>query len=433
MKRKICEIYSDTEHLSIDTITSVLTNKTANGQIRNYAYILHDQDVNSDGTTKKSHYHIALKLNNAYEFTTVGNWFGIDGNFVSACKGKWTDLLQYLTHSNAPEKHQYSIDEVCANFDFAAAKSSRNDIYDLVLHQGMTMRECRRQYPDIYRDNIEKIKKLRLDYLAYQSLPPVRLNFYIYGKSGIGKDVMSRALARSLFPQYTDDEDIFFEVGAANSLFEGYDGQPVIIWSDVRSDTLVRSLGGYDNVYRVFDIIPQPQRQNIKYSSVRLTNSVNILNGQESYEEFLDGLAGKEFKGYEKKYTSVYSCDIDYSKPIYEYKENPDQSYRRFPLIIPIEDETFDLYINKGIYYDDHNLYREYVQFQGIRGNMRKLVQWCGGENNPLFRSAAAKTLAPVTENAAALTTKLTPTPISEAELQLNTAEYGSGYTIANE
>ena len=174
MKRKICEICSDTEHLSIDTITSVLTNKTANGQIRNYAYILHNQDVNPDGTLKKSHYHIALKLNNAYELTTVGNWFGIDGNFVSACKGKWTDLLQYLIHSNAPEKHQYSINEVCANFDFAAAKSSRNDIYNLVLHQGMTMRECQDNIP-IYIGTI--LKKLKnCDWIILRISPCPRLD-----------------------------------------------------------------------------------------------------------------------------------------------------------------------------------------------------------------------------------------------------------------
>lgn len=80
-----------------------------------------------------------------------------------------------------------------------------------------------------------------------------------------------KALARALYPELDDDEDIFFTIGAKNATFEGYDGQPVIIWDDRRDYSLLEELGGRENVFNVFDTIPQNLRQNIKYGSVKLT------------------------------------------------------------------------------------------------------------------------------------------------------------------
>lgn len=104
---------------------------------------------------------------------------------------------------------------------------------------------------------------------------------------------MCRALARSLCPDMVDDSEIFFEVGAPGAAFEGYDGQPVIIWNDRRHGTLLKELKGRENVFNVFDTHPTRQKQNIKFGSVALVNKINIVNSVEPYDEFLDGFVAK--------------------------------------------------------------------------------------------------------------------------------------------
>jgi len=96
------------------------------------------------------------------------------------------------------------------------------------------LRQCEKEDPLIYMDKIDKLCKLRLEYIKRQEPPATRINYYIYGKGGIGKDLMSRSLARALFPQYEKDDDIFFIVGAGKVTFDGYDGQPHTLQSKDR-------------------------------------------------------------------------------------------------------------------------------------------------------------------------------------------------------
>ena len=77
-------------------------------------------------------------------------------------------------------------------------------------------------------------------------MPQRRINYYIEGLRGIGKSLISRALARTLIERdnLMNDDEIFFEVGSDRTNFEGYDGQPVLIWNDCRASTLLAKLDG---------------------------------------------------------------------------------------------------------------------------------------------------------------------------------------------
>ena len=111
MRKKHCELVSNVEYLKVD-IQEVLRSKKS---IKQWAYILHDKD------DTKPHYHIYLNFGKtSVEFSDIANWFGVSENFVSEVKGRKTDMLMYLTHSNPGQehKHQYSPKEVIANFDF---------------------------------------------------------------------------------------------------------------------------------------------------------------------------------------------------------------------------------------------------------------------------------------------------------------------------
>ena len=352
MKARIFNIMQYEKHpetgevlLTEDRIKVALAHRT----IKQWAYVLHDKDVYSEddeladathvaGTPKPPHWHIVMNCNNAMEIQTIAKWFGIADNFVDIPKGngagKFLDCVEYLTHESYKQqelgKHRYADEEVHASegFDWRAKLDKRNEnkvkygrdlseedqvLYD-VLYNGMTLHEVEKYDPLIYMDNVDKLLKFRMDYIRRMPPPKQRINYYIYGKGGIGKDLMSRSLARALFPDIEEDEDIFFVVGAGNVTFEGYDGQPVIIWSDRRSLQLVKTLGGKENFFNVFDTHPSRQRQNVKNSSISLCNVVNIINGQEDYIEFLDNI--------------VRIKDEDGNWVIGEDKG---QSYRRFP------------------------------------------------------------------------------------------------------
>lgn len=398
--------------LDEDTIKIALSHKT----IKQWAYVLHDKDVYSAkdeeddpnhvmGNTKPPHWHIVMNCSQQVEIGTIAKWFKIAENFVDIPKGsgagKFLDCVEYLTHESARQqelgKHRYNDAEIKASlgFDWRGKIDRRNEnkakygqdlddeeqmMFD-VMYRGKTLRECEKENPIIYMDKIDKLCKLRLEYIKRQDPPATRINYYIYGKGGVGKDLMSRALARALFPQYENDDDIFFIVGAGNVTFDGYDGQPVLIWSDSRSLSLVKKLGGRENFFNVFDTHPAKQRQNIKFGSVNLCNVVNIVNGQEHYEEFLDKIVQE--KDENGKWVA---------------KEDKGQSYRRFPFIIPLHDVDFDMMINKGFFDNDGSLFTEYYEYNHLRGNMQKVMIACGGEQNPRTREITSKIVKPITD-----------------------------------
>lgn len=210
-------------------------------------------------------------------------------------------------------------------------------------------------------DDMDRLKKLRLDYVCRQDPPATRINFYVSGAGGIGKGLFSEALARSLYPDLQED-DLYFWVGAKGVPFEGYDGQPIIIWDDRRAVDLICEFGGREKVFNIFDSHPKKMRQQVKYASVNLPNAVNIVNGIEDYEDFLDGLAG----------------DYEDSRGHWHRAEDLNQSYRRFPFIINVHENDFDMLLNRG-FFDDSREYQAYYEYKGIKANFPKIIAACKG------------------------------------------------------
>lgn len=367
-----------------DIIKIALAHRT----IKRWAYILHDKDVYSlqdeaedknekikHGNKKPSHYHIVCELTQSIDLETIAKWFKIAPNFVEKKKGAgaFLDCVEYLTHESDKEqakgKFLYADENVKCNFDFRKELEKRKlnkikygkdlnprDVQrvDVLLH-GKTLAQCQDEDPVLYMNDVSALVKAREQYLAKKDPPKTRINFYIYGTGGIGKGLASRALARALFPGLKDDET-FFEVGSENANFDGYDGQPVIIWNDCRASELLKKLKGRGNVFNVFDTHPTRGKQSIKFGVVNLVNSVNIVNSVQPHTEFLEELITNKKE---------------------ETKEDPNQSYRRFPFIIPLREDDFDLLANKG-FLENNNLFTEYIQYKNIRGNFGKLRKTLG-------------------------------------------------------
>lgn len=391
MKSRIFNIMQYEKHpktgealINEDVIKVALAHKT----IKRWAYICHDKDVFSEadelndpdhkqGNPKPRHWHIVIEMgSNQAEVATIAKWLGIAENFIDCPKGAgaFLDCVEYLTHE--AEKQQllgktlYDDKFVVSSFDFRDELNKRNERRlkygkDLnnkeqfrfdVLMNGKTLIQCQEENPLLYSEDMTTLKKLRLEYIAKQKAPKTRINYYISGRGGLGKGLCSRALARSLFPHLHEDDEIFFIVGNGNAKFEGYDGQPVIIWDDMRAFDFLSCLGGRGNVFNVLDTHPTKQRQNIKYGSINLCNTVNIINSVQSYIEFLDGLAGE----YKTKDGEIVKS------------EDKGQAYRRMPFIINLHEEDFDLLVNRG-FADSTSNFQEYEEYLNITGNFQKV------------------------------------------------------------
>ena len=382
--------------------------------IKRWAYVKHDKDVYSvldeeqnpkhiAGEVKPPHWHIAVEMGtNQIEIGVIARWFGIAENFVETAKGAgaFLDCVQYLTHEHNKQqmlgKRLYADEEVKSNFEFRAELDRRAENKarygrDLnlkerlrveVLLKGMTLRQVIDKYPLEYQQDFAYLERCRIRYISkIAPMPQRRINYYIEGAGGIGKGLISRALARALVDRdnVMKDDEIFFEVGADRTSFEGYDGQPVLIWNDCRATTLLQKLDGRENVFNVFDPYPADIQQNIKYGSIRLNNEINIVNSVQTWKEFLDELADK------------YRQNGRVRKA-----EDKSQSYRRFPFFLVLHEEDYDLGMNKGVF-DGTREFEQYMMYQGMRANMRRIADRCG-DNKVLYNLKTNEVIQPVVE-----------------------------------
>ena len=92
-----------------------------------WAYILHDSDVDADGNPKKPHYHFYGKC--ADKLTSSGLAYRVHVP-ESACRvvSRWKGALRYLVHADNPEKHQYNVSDISANFALAGIFTLSDDM-----------------------------------------------------------------------------------------------------------------------------------------------------------------------------------------------------------------------------------------------------------------------------------------------------------------
>lgn len=322
------------------------------------------------GNPKTKHWHVIIDFgNNAKPVDEIAAMMRVPPNLICKIHGGrkgLANMLAYLTHitpdARAKGKHKYAPDivkglrfpneppyDAFTNYaDFARA--FENDALQLemdalmVMSGKITPAELKEKNPKYYLNNIDKIHKARREYVNNLPTPKVLSNFYIgalsYAESGshqkgrIGKGLMANLLAIShLMQMYPDvdfmsmDEDdlkarhYVFHAGSDKVTFDGYDGEPIIIWDDIRSDQLIKVFGGVDRVFDALDTHPKPVAVHVKFDHVYLKNCINIFCGTETYVEFITGLSMRE---------------VSYGKGSVVLQEDSAQAMGRFPYIVQI-------------------------------------------------------------------------------------------------
>lgn len=108
-----------------------------------WAWILHDKDLEPDGTLKKPHIHWMGLLPSPTKIKTISNKLGVEENYIRFAD-KWRNVARYLVHDtkDSEDKYQYSVDEVNCNFDICkyisrlGVETQAVNIYDAIVHQG---------------------------------------------------------------------------------------------------------------------------------------------------------------------------------------------------------------------------------------------------------------------------------------------------------
>lgn len=421
---RVFEVVSNTYHpdtgdllLDENIIKDALNHKT----IKEYAYILHDADVYTDddeakarkrlidlfddnrnniqeskdefveenlkvraNEPKPAHWHVVIRCDRNCDVDMISKWFNVPANFIDIPKGQgaFIDKVEYITHEHERQqalgKHLYDDSEIHANFDFRTAINNRvanrlkygskadkmtdGDILQLhVMQDGWSMRQCRLEDPLAYIKVRNKLPNLRLDYLLDQPPQPFRISIYVDGPGGLGKGSICQYIGERFFPNV--EKPCFIVGNDPRVAFDGYDGEPVLIWEDYRAYKFIQNFSR-EGTFAIFDSHPKVQSQQVKNSRIVLQNFVNIVNGVEPYMDFLNGLSGE--------YT-----DRDGN---FHQSEDKNQAFRRFQQIICIREDDYDVLFNKGFIDRDSHLYQQYDLYGRVRGSMAQAMQRLEGQ-----------------------------------------------------
>ena len=370
---------------------------------KKWAYIWHDKDVYTEqdekknprhraGEPKRRHAHIVIQCDDAIEVSDVARWFGIPENFIHLPKerkddqeseeglrlpkgrGAFLDCVRYLTHEDEKQqalgKTLYPDDAVVANFDWraevdkhVAGRVKPADVMRMhVLRDGWSLNRCREEDPLTYSKIRSSLPPLRMDYLMDEEPCPFRFTIYVDGKGATGKSSYCRYIAQTLF-QGVDDP--YFVVGNDERVtFDGYDGQPILIWDDWRVTDFITRFKP-QGTYRILDPHPDKHAEQAKHSRVILTNAVNIINGVQPYDEFIAGLAGT----YTNRRTGIH----------YE-AEDDTQAWRRFPMILCVHEDDFDVLLNEGFVNNDLSAIKTMIGFAHVRCSLKQLMTRLEGD-----------------------------------------------------
>lgn len=343
----------------IEHAKDVITEADIKDSVIDETYKYTSEDL---GKPKGRHWHIILDLKNPTTISAIAKRFGVPENFVEVINGStrthdaFLDCVAYLTHEDDKQqaygKHLYERDEVHLsdkNIWRAVVQQREREalrkgglsadvrvVIDKVSRGQMTLRQAYLYDNVLFVENRSKLKAARQEYLKNAPTPPLRTNYYITGEGGAGKSLSAKVLARSLRPDIDKDEELYFTVGDGAVPFDGYDGQPIVIWDDWRASDL---LSHYDRslIWKLFAINPERIDINVKYGSTALLNTVNIVTSVQPYVEFMNGLADeyKDAKG------MVYGG------------EDRRQAYRRFPFFIEVSKDSLLLARNRGLSADE--------------------------------------------------------------------------------
>lgn len=239
MKCKLMEICQQLKYLTKEQLDKGLLSN----YIQDYAYILHDKDKREDGSLKEPHYHIMIRLKDSTDSKYISKVFDVEEQYINKVKGKWVDVLLYLTHKNALDKFQYDDSRVVSNFDFVKvrdeelSKKNNNNRWNEIcklIDDGALKRYNYSEFINIeeyvkYERKMELAFKYRMNKM--RGVNRMMECVFITGESGCGKTTYAKEIAKN------KEYSIYVSSGS-NDVLDSYSGEDCLILDDLRPSCL---------------------------------------------------------------------------------------------------------------------------------------------------------------------------------------------------
>lgn len=342
-----CEMVSTIKALSEifdcdeGSVAKVLVEKIvkAKKMFKHHAFIIHDKDRDElTDELKEKHIHCVLELNYPCTLSQVAKKIGVAPNFISYINQtklygdrRVSDIggaLSYLTHRNAPEKHQYDDSEVIVSdgWDWKKVRalsedvkmnSELGDLYEKIIRGEIKEFEI----PDKIDANIYIKNKSKID-KAFEYKRMIDVNnhsrntecIYIYGPAGCGKTTIAKRFCENLGLNY-------FITGGSRDPFDGYAGEECVIMDDARSN--------YFDAQEWLKILDKntASKASSRFHDKYINAKYIILTSTKTINEFVYSFYDEEYAQFYRRlsiYIEVTKEEIyvkEYDSQIRDYKE----------------------------------------------------------------------------------------------------------------
>ncbi len=261
-----------------------------------WAYILHDKDINESGESIRPHVHVVLKFKNPQTLDRVASDLKIEPQYLEVWSGRINNAYSYLLHltSGAKEKHVYSPKEVKASFDFqkrieditkSVSKQAIKDAINLYANGGLSKNELRIKIGNLAfaknEDTIKKITKVldentHREWLSEFKGKKVSVE-WLYGMAGTGKTRIAVKTAE-------EDGRPYCILGSSNDYFQDYDSTcRIVVLDELRPNDLQ-----YGDLLKILDPYQHDKHAPRRYRNVALNIEKLIITSPYSPKKFYD-------------------------------------------------------------------------------------------------------------------------------------------------
>lgn len=337
-------VYDFEELQRIIKLAEQATDTSGNEKYDFISWIHHNKDIDSEtNTTKKEHYHILLKLaqanknsNKNITISAAAKKLQVEKNVIEILECPYFSYhVKYLIHQQPKfhERGRYSKDEIqiVRNKTGKTLEDYLSDNSDIkknldyyineIVNNKMTLEDVFEEDQTLYCKKLQILERAEAKRVE-RIIPDTRVCFYITGDTGNGKTTIAKLLAKGLFLndvkkyKIVDDKNLhklIYFTGSKNVAFDKYRHQKVMIFDDVREDT-IKDIGGVEEAFKLFNNQPNTQSFNKKFGNVVINSEVMFLTNVEDIHTFIS----KTMK----------------NEPL----QIRNQLYRRLPVIIDIQE-----------------------------------------------------------------------------------------------
>lgn len=363
---KHCEYVQQLAHLKVlpEEIEEIVKKKSV---VKKYAFIVHDRDVYSEkdektdlllpaekrkgikaGDLKPAHVHVYLNFGqSSASFRVVAAWFKDGEERVSKVHGRMGDMLKYLTHSNSPEKYQYSLSEVSTNMDIeeeiakdAAAQRVYGEMDAVLLSfaaEEITFAQTQIRLKEI---RVKCSERKQLEYWNTATKMAERIwkqncavstkgqrdmeIIFIYGESGVGKSTYAEMYAAFLCNEY-GYRDVC-RGSANNDVLQDYMGEDILILDDYRDvDEMTGKAHSLPNTLKMLDPHFASSSES-RYTNKTFTGKLIIITSTKDPLTWFEGTKEQRWQFF-RRITSLIEIDEHYVTEYCHIVEIGDISY----------------------------------------------------------------------------------------------------------